>query len=959
MSFDKKPLILSIVDETTGLVASVQSTEILVSNIVAVADSDLKVGASLGSGYKVYLGANASVDMLGNVNFAGSLALPGVSGVGGSNTIARIDSGGNLSVGLVSNADVASDAGVVYSKLSLADSLVNADVSSSAAIVYSKLSLANTIVNADVNSAAAIAYSKLSLANTIVDADVASGAALSVAKLATGTAGYLLMANASGVATYTQVAGDVTISSSGNIQLVGNTIVNADVSPSAAIAGTKISPNFGVQSILGALGATISGGLTITGNAGFSAGSFTVNGGSNLVTIATTGGIGLSGSAINLTGSTTLASLAGTAGIAHVSSAGLLSSSKIVENDITAGTITNTSINASAAIALAKLAAGSSGQIIVGNATGVPSYVSASGDLTIGSDGNLQLVANTIVDADVNSGAAIAYSKLSLANTIVDSDVSSLAALSVAKLATGTAGYLLMANAAGVATYTQVAGDVTISSSGNIQLVANTIVNADVNDGAAIAGTKISPDFGAQNIATTGTISNGTLTLNGNAITGLTSSPSNASDAASKGYVDAVAVGLDIKPSGKVIATSNVASLSGTAFTIDGQSLSVGDRVLLTDQTDGVYNGIWVVAAGAWARPTAPSDMATGTSAAGAFMFVEKGSDRADTGWVCTSDSGSAVVGTDALVFTQFSGAGTYTATNGVSLSGTEFSASFDANAGIKLTGTELALALNANTALSTDSLGLKLVLEASNPSFQIVSNELGLKIVSTGGLEKGASGTSLKLNSTTALATDSDGLKLVLEASNPTLKIASNELGLKMHHGLETGASGTSLKLDGSTLSLGASGVKFATLPAQFQVDGTQVSANVTAANISSLMNGGNLSDLHFHDSSLNGFTTDDALSAGDPVYIKSTGNLGKAQASDAAKRGVIGIAKASALAAGSVNVIRDGKADLTTGFTAGAAVYLDGSGGLSVTAPGSGIVRIGFAMSDGDVMVGVHQIS
>ena len=559
----------------------------------------------------------------------------------------------------------------------------------------------------------------------------------------------------------------------------------------------------------------------------------------------------------------------------------------------------------------------------------------------------------------MNSGAAIAYSKLSLANSIVNADVASGAAILVAKLATGTAGYLLMANASGVATYTQVAGDVTLSSDGNIQLVANTIVNADVNDGAAIAGTKISPDFGAQNIATTGTISNGTLTLNGNAITGLTSSPSNASDAASKGYVDAVAVGLDIKPSGKVIATSNVASLSGTAFTIDGQSLSVGDRVLLAGQTDGVYNGIWVVASGAWARPTAPSDMATGTSAAGAFMFVEKGSDRADTGWVCTSDSGSAVVGTDALVFTQFSGAGTYTATNGVSLSGTEFSASFDANAGIKLTGTELALALNANTALSTDSLGLKLVLEASNPSFQIVSNELGLKIVSTGGLEKGASGTSLKLNSTTALATDSDGLKLVLEASNPSFQIASNELGLKMHHGLEKGASGTSVKLDGSTLSLGASGVKFATLPAQFQVDGTQVSANVTAANISSLMNGGNLSDLHFHDSSLNGFTTDDALSAGDPVYIKSTGNLGKAQASDAAKRGVIGIAKASALAAGSVNVIRDGKADLTTGFTAGAAVYLDGSGGLSVTAPGSGIVRIGFAMSSGDVLVDVHQIS
>ena len=45
--------------------------------------------------------------------------------------------------------------------------------------------------------------------------------------------------------------------------------------------------------------------------------------------------------------------------------------------------------------------------------------------------------------------------------------------------------------------------DITVASA---NLVDGTIVNADINASAAIAGTKISPDFGSQNITTTGTV---------------------------------------------------------------------------------------------------------------------------------------------------------------------------------------------------------------------------------------------------------------------------------------------------------------------------------------------------------------------------------------------------------------------------------------------------------------------
>jgi hypothetical protein len=143
--------------------------------------------------------------------------------------------------------------------------------------------------------------------------------------------------------------------------------------------------------------------------------------------------------------------------------------------------------------------------------------------------------------------------------------------------------------------------------------------------------------------------------------------PAASTDAANKSYVDSVAQGLDIKASVRVATTANI-TLSGTQ-TIDGIVLVASDRVLVKNQTTGTQNGIYVVAAGAWTRAT---DMAAGSDASGAFTFVQYGTSLADTGWVQTADP--AVVGTDALVWTQFSGAGTYSAGTGLTLTGSTFS---------------------------------------------------------------------------------------------------------------------------------------------------------------------------------------------------------------------------------------------------------------------------------------------
>lgn len=144
--------------------------------------------------------------------------------------------------------------------------------------------------------------------------------------------------------------------------------------------------------------------------------------------------------------------------------------------------------------------------------------------------------------------------------------------------------------------------------------------------------------------------------------------PINDADAANKGYVDSVAQGLTVKDSVKAATTANI-TLSGTQ-TIDGVAVGVGDRVLVKNQSTASQNGIYVVASGTWTRST---DADIWNELISAFVFVEQGSSLADTGWVCTVDAGGTL-GSTAVTFAQFSGAGTYTAGTGLTLTGGQFS---------------------------------------------------------------------------------------------------------------------------------------------------------------------------------------------------------------------------------------------------------------------------------------------
>ena len=176
--------------------------------------------------------------------------------------------------------------------------------------------------------------------------------------------------------------------------------------------------------------------------------------------------------------------------------------------------------------------------------------------------------------------------------------------------------------------------------------------------------------------------------------------PVNTQDAATKGFVEATSQGLDVKDSCVAATTANItiSTALNNGDTLDGVTLSTNDRVLVKDQSTASQNGIYVVGS----SPARAADLATGANAAGFFTFVEKGTVNADNGFVCTSDSGSAVVGTNNLTIAQFSGAGQITAADGLQKSGNTLSVDLKSNGGLVIESTEIAVDLGASSITGT-----------------------------------------------------------------------------------------------------------------------------------------------------------------------------------------------------------------------------------------------------------------
>jgi hypothetical protein len=176
--------------------------------------------------------------------------------------------------------------------------------------------------------------------------------------------------------------------------------------------------------------------------------------------------------------------------------------------------------------------------------------------------------------------------------------------------------------------------------------------------------------------------------------------PTAGTDLTTKNYVDAAIAGLSWKTSVKAATTANI-TLSAPQ-TIDGISLIAGDRVLVKNQTTTSQNGVYVVAAGAWTRA---SDADSAVEVDGSAVYVLQGSTLADTGW--TETASVTTLGTDAVVYAQFAGSGTYTAGTGISLTGNTFT-----NTGVtSLTGTTNQIAVSGSAGAVTLSLPTDVII--------------------------------------------------------------------------------------------------------------------------------------------------------------------------------------------------------------------------------------------------------
>jgi len=300
--------------------------------------------------------------------------------------------------------------------------------------------------------------------------------------------------------------------------------------------------------------------------------------------------------------------------------------------------------------------------------------------------------------------------------------------------------------------FTVSSGAVTLNAERVEDIVSNLVIggtgiDATYNDGAGSLtidiDSTVTTNSGSQTLTNKTLGSGNSLGANLDAanfkITNL-AAPTSSADAATKAYVDAVSEGLHVHAAARVYVASNIdlSTALEAGDVIDGVTLVAGNRVLVNGQTTQSQNGVYVVqASGAAVRATdfdTPAEVKSGD-----FIFVSAGTNYGNTGWVQTLSP--STIGVDAISFTQFSGAGTYLAGDGLTLTGSTFSVDVTPSSG--------------------------------NASLEIANSALGVKVNETDGLEVTVDG--LGINNGTGLTFSSGALVFDTANGYGTRKLAFN----------------------------------------------------------------------------------------------------------------------------------------------------------------------------------------
>ena len=373
-----------------------------------------------------------------------------------------------------------------------------------------------------------------------------------------------------------------------------------------------------------------------------------------------------------------------------------------------------------------------------------------SGSFIIGNGSSL----SSLTGANVTGEVAFAAT----ANAVAGANVSGTVANANYAAFSGQVVDSTQANITSVGTLT------TLTVSGNLEAQANVLTNNIVGIASGVT------------ITATGTDQNVTLVPSGTgAISASTAriinlaNPVDPQDASTKQYVDDVVQGLNIHESVEAATTADVDATynNGTAGVgatltlntvtteIDGWTLTIGDRILVKNQTLPVENGIYVVSqiTGTTVFTRAADFDQPVEMDGGSFTFVQHGTVNNNTGWV--QIDAVTTVGTSPIDFVQFSGAGTYSAGTGLNLVGTQFNISntavtagtygnasqvvtFTVNAQGQLTAvSEQAVVANAETlsgtSLNSTVVGSSLTSVGTLTSLDVTGNATAGNLTTTG----------------------------------------------------------------------------------------------------------------------------------------------------------------------------------------------------------------------------------